>query len=80
MIQQGMVHAIRIHISENNVVLCNQNIPIKGIDIGTQKAVMSAVTGMDFGPPRLPVSPPSKEKIGRIMDEFEKMGFFEWIK
>ncbi|CAK8677425.1 unnamed protein product [Clavelina lepadiformis] len=49
----------------------------EGFDVGVNKAVMQAVTGLPVGPPRLPLAAPSKEKIDRIMSRLKEIDFFE---
>lgn len=51
-----------------------------GFDVGVDKAVMTLVSGIEMGPPRLPMLPPSEEKMQRIMDSFRQMGFFDWVQ
>ena len=41
---------------------------------------MQAVTGLAIGPPRLPLKKPSEEKLEKIMNELNLMGFFEQRK
>lgn len=44
-----------------------------------QKAIMSMV-GPDCGPPRLPITPLTKEQTAALRRDLEAIGFFQWIE
>ena len=44
---------------------------------GFLKAVMK-MTGMDLGPPRLPMLPISPDAYKRLQSELKDIGFFDW--
>ncbi|XP_039248284.2 N-acetylneuraminate lyase-like [Styela clava] len=50
------------------------------LDIGMGKALMIPSTGIDVGPPRLPMLPTPKKEMDKLVGELTKMGFFEWLK
>ncbi|XP_077968348.1 N-acetylneuraminate lyase-like [Styela clava] len=50
------------------------------LDIGMGKALMSRITGINVGPPRLPMLPTPKEQMDKIIGDLTNMEFFEWIK
>ena len=53
---------------------------ILGFDMGTHKAIMQKITGLQIGPPRLPFEKPAEEKIERIMKKLEEFQFLELRK
>ena len=44
--------------------------------IRTGKAIM-AMTGIDVGPPRLPMEPLTAEEVNAVREAYERLGFFE---
>lgn len=51
-----------------------------GFDVGINKSVMGMVTGLECGPPRLPLLPATPQHLETLKAQLQQIGFFDNIK